>query len=127
MIPNCFAFVLDAVGEASAVMVFAPEVSVVPATVIEYPFAAFVDAVILDVPDPVALVVSDPSGTVADARVKVSVSSTLAVTVIWPAVEVATVPVSTGTVHEASEYVVIRIKNVELVALGLTTFEKLSI
>jgi len=52
---------------------------------------------------PVAALESVPRATVAAAKVKVNVSSTLAVTVIWPAVEAATVPVSMAVVHVAVE------------------------
>jgi hypothetical protein len=84
-------------------MVFDPEVSVVPFTVIEYPDDPLVEAVIDEVAVPVELVDRVPRAAVADDRVKVSVSSTLAVTVICPAVEVATVPVSTAVVQALSE------------------------
>lgn len=92
-----------------------------------YPVVPFVDAVIVDVPEPVDEVVRVPSPTVADVSVKVSVSSTLAVTVICPAVDAATVPVSTEVVQASSEKVVIRRKNVLLVALGLTTAPKVTV
>ena len=70
---------------------------------------------------PVVDGVRAPSAAVALDRVKVRVSSTLAVTVICPAVDEAKVPVSTAVVQLASEYVVMRTKNVEFVALGLVT------
>jgi hypothetical protein len=79
------------------------------------------------VPVPVALVVGVVNVTVALASVKLSVSSTVALTVIWPAVEAATVPASIPVVHAASENVAARRKNVEFVALGLVTFEKLTV
>ena len=58
---------------------------------------------IVDVPEPVVDVERVPSATVAAVSVKVNVSSTLAVTVICPAVEAATVPESTDVVHASSE------------------------
>lgn len=84
-------------------------------------------AVIVEVPEPVVAVVKVPRATVADASVKVSVSPTLAVTVICPAVDDATFPVSTAVVHASSEYVVSLIKNVEFVALGLVTPENATV
>ena len=77
---------------------FGPDVKVVPLTVILYPLDALVAALIVEVPEPVLLVESVPRATVAALRVNVSVSSTLAVTVICPAVEDAIVPTSTGVV-----------------------------
>ena len=62
-----------------------------------------VPIVIDEVPVPVELVVMVPSGMVAVASVNVKVSSTEAVTVICPAVEVATAPASIGVVQAASE------------------------
>lgn len=50
---------------------------------------------------------------------KVSVSSTVADTVIWAAVLAATVPLSIALVKLAAEYVVILAQNVVLSALGL--------
>jgi hypothetical protein len=87
---------------------------------------ALVETANVEVPFPVAEVVSVPSGTVVAASVKVRVSSTLAVTVTCPAVEAAIVPVSTPVVHVSSEKVAIRIKNVAFVAVGLWTPEKLT-
>src|SRR5438445_736124 len=81
----------------------------------------------VEVPLPVLLVVIVPKATVALASVKVSVSSTLAVTVIWPAVEAATVPLSMPVVQAASEYVLMRAKNVALVALGLVTLPQVMV
>lgn len=101
--PNCLLFIEEAVGELSAVIVLLPEVSVEPLTEIEYPRLPLVEAVREDVAEPVELVVSVPSEAVAEASVKVRASSTLAVTVICPAVDVATVPVSIGVVQVASE------------------------
>jgi hypothetical protein len=128
-IPNCDVLVLDAVGDDSAVIVFAPDVNVVPDTVIEYPVDAFVDADIVEVPKLVAAVVTGVGDklTVAAASVKLSASSTVALTVIWPAVEVATVPVSIAVVHVAVENVVIRRKNVEFKALGFVTLENVTV
>ena len=77
--------------------------------------------------EPVEAVVSDPSGTVVVPNVNVRVSSTDAVTVTNPAVEVATVPLSIVVVQAASEYVVIRIKNVAFVALRFVTFENVTV
>ena len=57
----------------------------------------------VEVPLPVVLGVRVPRATVVSARVKVSVSSTLAVTVTTPAVDAATVPASTAVVHDAPE------------------------
>lgn len=57
----------------------------------------------LEVPLPVVPVVIVPSPTVALESVKVRASSTLAVTVICPAVEEAKVPVSTAVVQLAAE------------------------
>ena len=57
----------------------------------------------LDVPDAVVLDESVPKVTFVVASVKVKVSSTDAVTVTIPAVEVATVPVSIAVVQAASE------------------------
>lgn len=82
LMPNWLVPWLLAVWLASAVIVFSPDVSVAPLTVIEYPLAALVAADMVDVPEPVVEVVSVPRATVADPRVNVSVSSTLAVTVI---------------------------------------------
>lgn len=104
LIPNCSVFMADAVAVGvMASMLLPPDVSVDPVITIEYPEEALVDAVIEDVPEPVALVDKVPRATVADASVKLNVSSTLAVTVIAPAVELATVPVSIGVVQVASE------------------------
>lgn len=88
---------------------------------------ALVATVIDDVPVPVELIESAPSATVADASVKVNVSPTDAVTVICPAVEATTTPVSIAPVQSLPENVAIRIKNVELVALGLVTVVKLAV
>jgi hypothetical protein len=68
-----------------------------------YPPEALVAADIVEVPEPVVLVLRVPRDTVAEDKVKVSVSSTLAVTVIWPAVEAATEPESTEVVQASSE------------------------
>lgn len=119
--PNWLEPWLLAVWLDNAVIVFSPEVRVAPLTVMEYPLAALVAADIVEVPLPVVAVVRVPSATVAEANVNVNVSSTLAVTVICPAVEAATVPESTEVVHASSEYVVILAKKVLLVALGLVT------
>lgn len=75
----------------------------------------------MDVPEPVVLVVKVPSATVAEVNVNVRVSSTDAVTVICPAVDAATVPLSTAPVQSSLEYVFNLAKKVLLVALGLTT------
>ena len=109
-IPNCFVPVVETVGTVRAVIVFAPEVKVVPLTVIEYPLEAFVEALIVEVPETVELELSVPRGTAVLASVNVRASSTEAVTVTAPAVDVATVPVSIAVVQAASEYEVIRKK-----------------
>ena len=120
-------FITDAPPVVIAVIVFVPDVNVVPLYETEYPVEALVAKVILDVPVPVAPIDSVPNATVAAANVNVNVSSTFAVTVICPAVDVATSPVSIGVVQAASENVVIRIKKVELVALGLVTDAKFAV
>jgi hypothetical protein len=97
--------------------------------VIVYPLAALVDAAIVDIPKlaaPVPIGAGNKS-TDAAASVNVNVSSTLAFTVMIPAVEVATVPVSITPVKPTAEYVVMRRKNVELSALGFTTAPKLTV
>lgn len=127
LMPNSWSPIVEAFAVPIAAIVPPGDVSVLPLYVSEYPLEAFVATPIVDVPVPVELVDRVPKATVAEASVKVSVSSTLAVTVILPAVDVATVPVSTVVVHEASEKVAIRRKKVELVALGLVTFEKLTV
>ncbi len=97
--------------------------------VIEYPLAALVEATSVDVPVLAAAVVIELGErlTVAAPRVKVNASSTVALTVITPAVEAATTPVSIGVVHAASEYVVMRRKNVLLAALGFTTLSRVMV
>lgn len=127
LIPNWLEFCVDVALEARAVIVFAPDVRVLPLTLITYPLVALVDALIVDVLLPVVAVVREPSATVALDNVKVSVSSTLAVTVICPAVEDATDPASIAVVQASSEYVVIRAKNELFVALGFTTFPKVMV
>jgi hypothetical protein len=88
---------------------------------------ALVEALIVEVPELVALDVNVPRATVELESVKVNVSSTDAVTVTCPAVDVATVPLSMPVVHAASEKVAMRKKYVELVALGLVTAVKLTV
>ena len=78
-------------------------------------------------PDAVELELSVPRGTLEVPSVKVRVSSTDAVTVTIPAVEVATVPLSMVVVQALSEKVAMRKKKVELVALGLVTVLKLTV
>jgi hypothetical protein len=91
--------------------------------VIEYPLAALVDAAIVDVPK-LATPVPIGSGdklTVAVASVNVNVSATFAFTVMTPAVDAATTPVSIAVVQALSEYVVRRKKNVLFDADGFVT------
>ena len=116
LMPNCSVPWVEAAFEALAVIVNEPDVNVAPATVIAYPLPALVAAPNCEVPEPVVEVESVPKLKVEPvapeqlllvipevAEQNVSVSSTLAETVIWLAVLAATTPLSSAPVQLAAE------------------------